>query len=126
MTAEHVSYGKINSVNPLALIIDTIHWYLEESNRNKYLTLVPTDKSKDTLTKYEELLSEIRYLVRSITNISDNYDEKYMKIKLNSDDDLALKKRLKLCNMITVVRSVFHEGNKHYPQVFLDEFWYKL
>ena len=90
------------------------------------MTLVPTDKSKDTLTKYEELLSKIRYLVRSITNISDNYDEKYMKIKLNSDDDLALKKRLKLCNMITVVRSVFHEGNKHYPQVFLDEFWYKL
>ena len=31
-----------------------------------------------------------------------------MKIKFNSDDDdLPLRKMLKLCNMITVVRSVF-------------------
>ena len=26
-----------------------MNWYIEESNVNKYLTLVPTDKSKDTL-----------------------------------------------------------------------------
>ena len=30
-----------------------------------------------------------------------------------------LKKMLKLRNMIIVVRSVFHEGNKNYLQVFL-------
>ena len=29
--------------------------YLEESNENKYLTLVPTNESKDKLKKYEEL-----------------------------------------------------------------------
>ena len=28
--------------------------------------------------------------------------------------------------MITVVRAVFHENNKYYPQVFLDERLYKL
>ena len=53
-------------------------------------------------------------------------DEKYMKIKLNPDDNLPLKKTLKLRNMIIVYRTVFHEGNKYYLQVFLDESLYKL
>ena len=42
-----------------------------------------------------------------------------MKIKCNSDDDLPLNKTLEMCNMIVVVRAVFHENNKYYPQAFL-------
>ena len=49
-----------------------------------------------------------------------------MKIKFNSDDDFSLKKTLKLYNMIIVVRSTFYEGNKYYPQNFLDKCLYKL
>ena len=30
--------------------------------------------------------NKVRYLIRSITKNSDIYDEKYMKIKFNSDD----------------------------------------
>ena len=45
-------------------------------------------------------------LIRSITNNPDDYDEKSMKIKFNSDDDLLLNKTLKLYNMVIVVRSV--------------------
>ena len=36
-------YVKINSVNPFYLIIGKINEYIEESNGNKYLMLVPTD-----------------------------------------------------------------------------------
>ena len=50
------------------------------------------DGSKDTLMRYEELLNKIKYLIRSITNNSDDYDKKCMKIKVNSDNDLPLKK----------------------------------
>ena len=39
-----------------------------------------------------------------------------MKIRFNSDDYLPLKKTLELHNMVKVVRSVFPEGNKYYPQ----------
>ena len=66
--------------------------YIEESNWNKCLRLNFYDGSKDTLMRYEELLNKIKYLIRSITNNSDDYDKKYMKIKVNSDNDLPLKK----------------------------------
>ena len=41
-----------------------------------------------------ELWIKIRDLIRSITKKSDNYDEKYMKIKFNSDDELPLNKAI--------------------------------
>ena len=68
-------YVKINSVNPLYLTINKINGYFKEINRNKYLTLVPTNESKDILKKYEELWYSIKDIIRSITNNSDNYDE---------------------------------------------------
>ena len=49
-----------------------------------------------------------------------------MEIKFVSDDDLSKLRMLELYNMILVIRSLFHEGSKYYPQVFLDEYLYKL
>ena len=49
-----------------------------------------------------------------------------MKIKLNSDDNLPLNKILKLRILIVIVRSVFEEAGKYYPQVFLDECLYEV
>ena len=60
------------------------------------MTLVHTDESKDTLKKYEELWNKIKDLIKSITNNSGSYDEKYMKINFNSDDDLPLKNAITL------------------------------
>ena len=38
-----LNYATNNSVNPLYLIINKINGYIEESNGNKYLRLVPPD-----------------------------------------------------------------------------------
>ena len=76
--------------------------------------------------KYEKLWDKIRNFIRSIANNSDHHYKKYMKIKYNRDDDLAVNKTLKSRSMVIIVRSVFHEGNKYYPQVFLNECFYKL
>ena len=97
---------------PLYLNIDKINGYIKDSNGKKYLTLVPTDKCKDTLKKCKELQDKMRQLIRSITINSDNCDIKYMKVKFNLDDSLSLKKTLNLYNMAIIVKSVFHEGNK--------------
>ena len=51
-----------------------------------------------------------------------------MKIKFDSDDNFALNKTLEI-PIVTysyVVRTVFHENNKYYPQVFIDECLYKV
>ena len=53
-------------------------------------------KSKKKINKYEELWSKIRYLIRSMTKISNDYDKKYIKIKFNSDNELLLNKKQKL------------------------------
>ena len=44
-----------------------------------------------------------------------------MEIKLNSDDDLPLNKRLKFHSVTITIRSIFEEDSKLYPQVFLDD-----
>ena len=48
-----------------------------------------------------------------------------MKIKFNSDDELPLNKTIEIPSIIIVLRAVFLENDKYYPQVFLDECLYK-
>ena len=66
--------------------------YFEEINKNKYLTLVLSNKSKGIIKKYEELWSKIRDLIKSITKNSDACDQKCVKIKFTSDDQLPENK----------------------------------
>ena len=79
VTIKDSKYVKINSVNPLYFIFVKVNNDFEEINRNKYLTLVPTNESKEKTKKYEELWTKIKDLIRSITKNSDVYDEKYIK-----------------------------------------------
>ena len=83
-------------------------------------------KAKKKIKEYEELWGKIRDLIRSITKNSDDYDEKYTKIKFTSDDKFPLNEMINIPSMIVAVRAVFHENTKFYPQVFLDDSHYKL
>ena len=80
--------------------------------------LVSTNESKEKTKKYEELWSKIKDLIRLITKTTNDYDKKYMKIKFNSDDELLLNKIIEIPSMIIVVRAVFLENNKYYPQYY--------
>ena len=60
-----------------------------------------------------------------MNNNSHDYDEKYIKIKFSSDDDLPLKKTVKSHDSIIIVRSVLND-DKYYPQVLLDDCFCKL
>ena len=81
-------------------------------------------KAKKKIKKYEE--PWIRESVRSITKDSVDYDKKYMKIKVNSDDDLPLNKAIESPTVTIVVRAVFHENEKYYHEVFLDDCLYNI
>ena len=126
ITMKDFDYVKINSVNFLYLIIDKVDGYIEEKYGNKYLIFASTDKNKEVSTKYTELWDRIWSQIIKISDKSGDYDEKYIKIKFNSDDNLPLNEIQQLRNLIIVVRSVFLEDNEYYPQVFLDDSSYEL
>ena len=90
VTIKDLKYVKISSVKTLYLIFIKVNGYFDKINRNKYLKLVSTNESKEKIKKIEELWIKFRDLIRSITKTSDDYDERYIKIKLNSDDGLLL------------------------------------
>ena len=113
-------YVKSYSVNPLYLVFRK--GYFEEIDKSKYLTLVPTNKSKEK--KYEELWSKIRDLIRSIAKSFVDHDEKYIRIKFNLDDELPLNKTIEVSTLTIVVRATFLGNNNYYPQVFFDECLY--
>ena len=56
----------------------------------------------------------------------DEYEKDLMKIKFISDDNLPLNKMLKLRMLTVIVRSVFEENSKYYPQVFWEECLYEV
>ena len=72
---------------------------------------------------YKEIWRKLKDLIRSKINKADDYDKKFMKIILNSDDDddSPFDEALELHNMTTVVKFVFYEDNKYYLEAFLDE-----
>ena len=113
-------YLKIYNINLLYLILRYVNRYFDEINGNKYLTLVATNESKEKTKKFEDQWFKITDLIRSITKIYDAYDEKYMKIKFNSDNELPLNKTVEITTITIVVRAIFLENNKYYPQIFLD------
>ena len=49
-----------------------------------------------------------------------------MKIKFSSDDDLQLNEMLKLRILTIIIRTIFEEDGKYYPQVFLDDCLYEV
>ena len=129
-------YENNNNVNPIYLRTGEVDGYIEENNGNKYVTFVSTDKNKKVLEKYTKLWDEIKYIqtinagkpgeCNSVECNSIEYEKDYMKIKFSSDDDLLLNKIIKLRMLKIIVRSVFEEDDKYYPQVFLDECLYEV
>ena len=49
ITVKDSDYVKINSVNPLYLLIDNVNGYIEEKNGSRYLIFDSADKNKEIL-----------------------------------------------------------------------------
>ena len=51
--------------------------------------------------------NKIKNLIRSVTRKSDDYDEKYLKMKFYSDDKLPLNKTREIQVKVLVVRAIY-------------------
>ena len=54
------------------------------------------------------------------------YDDNYMKIKFNTDDNISLNKIIYFPAITIIIRSVTQKGDKYYPQIFLEECLYQV
>ena len=79
-----------------------------EKNGSKYLVFDYTDEKKEVLKKYAELWDGIKNKIKTINvGKESEYGKDLMKIKFDTDDNLPLKKPLKLRMLTIIVRSVF-------------------
>ena len=92
--------------------------YIEEKNENKYLIFDSADENKDLLKKYKGVWNGIKNKIEAISSGECDYEKDYMKIKFISNDNLPLNKPLKYHMTTIIIRSVFDEDGKLYPQVF--------
>ena len=114
-------------MHPLYLRINHAGRYIEERNGNKYLIFNSVDENKEVLKKYADVWDGIKNKIKVINGSKESdYGKDYIKIKFNSDDDLPLNKPLKFHAMTIIIRSVFEEDGKLYPQLFLDDTLYEL
>ena len=80
-----------------------------------------TLKAKKKLKNMKNCRLKPDIYFRLRTENSDDYYEKYIKMKYNLDDELPLNKAIEIPTMTIVVRAIFLENKKYHPQVFSDE-----
>ena len=71
-------------------------------------------------------MDETKNLIKRVNDKPGEHEQDFMKITFESDDNLSLGRRLKLHMITVIVRPVFEEDSKYYPQIFLDECLYHL
>ena len=117
-------FKNLNSKNSSHLVFDNVDAYIEENNEDneeKYLMFALTEKNNETLENYTELWDEIKDQIELTSgNEPIEYEKTFMKIRFESDDDLP---NIPVC--VIIIRSVFQENNKYYPQAFLHECFYE-
>ena len=92
--------------------------HFREKYGEKYLIL-------DSTEKYEEVFSGIRSEIQTINGEEELfYGEDYVKIGVNTDYNVPLNKQLKFLTLTIIIRCVFQNGKKLYPQIYLDECLY--
>ena len=122
-----IRYSKnLDSSNLLNLVFNNLDKYIEKGGENKYLIFGSTDKNRKALENFTEIWNEIKEQIELICgNNVIKYENDFMKIEFESNDDLPLGKILNIPVCIIIVRSVFEEDGKYYPQVLLHECLYE-
>ena len=79
-------------VNPMYLMINKIKGHFEEVAGDKYL--IVSSENGDIMQKYQEVFYGTKEIIKKINDYGQpiKYDDNYMKIKFNTDDNMPLNK----------------------------------
>ena len=116
----------VNSVNLLYLVINKIKGDFEEVDGDKYLII--SSENGDIRQKYQEVFDGMKGIIKKINDYSQpiKYDDNYMKIRFNTNDNISLNKIIYFPAITIIIRSVTQKDGKYYPQLFLDECFYEV
>ena len=115
----------VNSVSHFYLMINRIKGHFEEKDGDKYLIL--SSKNGDIMQKYQKVFDGIKEIIKRINYYSYRikYDDNYMKIKFNTNDNIILNKIIYFPTITVIIRSVTQKDRKYYVQLFLDDCLYE-
>ena len=80
----------------------------------------------DVLRKIVNIWKRIKAKIEENTDSIVQDDKDYMKIKFESNDNLPTDNTVNMHQVTIIIRSVFAQNGKFYPQLFLDDALYKL
>ena len=80
----------------------------------------------DVLRKFANIWKIIRAKIEENTGDIVQYDKNYMRIKFESNDNLPTDNIVNMHQVTIIIRSVFAQNGKFYPQLFLDDALYEL
>ena len=108
-------------------MVDERIGHFQEKNEIKQLVLDDVDENKEVSKKYKEVSESVKKEIETINGgEKTEYGKDFRKIRFESNDDLPLNKSIKLRLLTIIIRSVFNEDGKCYPQLFLDDALYEL
>ena len=77
--------------------------------------------------EYEEVWSGIKTELKKRNGRKEFFYEKnYARIGIDTDNDLPLNEQLKFPTLAITIRCILQNGEKLYPQIYLDECSYEL
>ena len=115
----------INSINPLYLrIMDIKDQFKKGRGDNVWYLIIHGDS--DVLRNFANIWKSIRAKIEENTGGIVQYNKDYMKIKFESNDNLPADNIVNMHKVTIIIRSVFAQNSKFYPQLFLDDALYEL
>ena len=80
----------------------------------------------DVLRIFANIWRSVRAKIEENTGSIVQYHKNYMRIKFESNDNFPTNKTVNIHLARIIIRSVFAQNGKSYPQLFLDDGLYKL
>ena len=93
-------------------MINRIKGNFEEVDGHKYLII--SSENGDVMQKYQEVVDGIKEIIKKINDYSYpiKYDDNYMKIKFNANDNILLNKIIYFPTITITIRSVTQKDGK--------------
>ena len=95
-----------------------------EKGKDDVWYLVISEKD-DVYEKLVDIFESIKNKVTEKTWDVVEYDNDYMKIKFESNNIFLTDKDVNIHVATIIIRAIFAQGDKYYPQLFLDDGIYK-